>query len=131
MTRAPLQVPDKVRRTATSFGAAGEAWLAALPDQLEGIARDWSLTLGEPYDRSWLHVGLALDRANFTVDDRDRTKGLYFVRYVDPKDISAAEQALKAVEQGAQIVRVHDVFESVQALKVWRGLRDQALTPRL
>jgi dihydropteroate synthase len=39
--------------------------------------------------------------------------------------------ALKAVEQGAQIVRVHDVFETVQALRIWRGLRDQALTPRL
>ena len=38
--------------------------------------------------------------------------------------------ALKAVEQGVQIVRVHDVFETVQALRVWRGLRDQALTPR-
>ncbi|MFL6733852.1 MAG: dihydropteroate synthase [Sphingomicrobium sp.] len=39
--------------------------------------------------------------------------------------------ALKAVEQGAQIVRVHDVPETAQAIKVWRGLRDQALTPRL
>lgn len=39
--------------------------------------------------------------------------------------------ALKAVEQGAQIVRVHDVPETVQALKVWRGLRDAALTPKL
>jgi dihydropteroate synthase len=38
--------------------------------------------------------------------------------------------ATKAIEQGAQIVRVHDVFETVQALRVWRGLRDQALTPR-
>ena len=38
--------------------------------------------------------------------------------------------ALKAVEQGAQLLRVHDVFETVQALRVWRGLRDQALTPR-
>ena len=38
--------------------------------------------------------------------------------------------ALKAVEQGAQMVRVHDVPETVQALKVWRGLRDAALTPR-
>jgi dihydropteroate synthase len=38
--------------------------------------------------------------------------------------------ALKAVEQGAQLIRVHDVFETVQALKIWRGLRDQALTPR-
>jgi len=39
--------------------------------------------------------------------------------------------ALKAVEQGAQLVRVHDVYDTVQALKVWRGLRDQALTPRV
>ena len=39
--------------------------------------------------------------------------------------------ALKAVDQGAQIVRVHDVPETVQAIKVWRGLRDAALTPRL
>ena len=38
--------------------------------------------------------------------------------------------ALKAAEQGAQLIRVHDVPETVQALKVWRGLRDQALTPR-
>jgi dihydropteroate synthase len=39
--------------------------------------------------------------------------------------------ALKAADQGAQIVRVHDVPETVQALKVWRGLRDAALTPRV
>ncbi|HJU76406.1 MAG TPA: dihydropteroate synthase [Sphingomicrobium sp.] len=38
--------------------------------------------------------------------------------------------AMKAAGQGAQILRVHDVFETVQALRVWRGLRDQALTPR-
>jgi dihydropteroate synthase len=38
--------------------------------------------------------------------------------------------AMKAVEQGVQIVRVHDVPETVQALRIWRGMRDQALTPR-
>src|SRR4051812_42721822 len=38
--------------------------------------------------------------------------------------------ALKAAEQGVQLFRVHDVFETVQALRIWRGLRDQALTPR-
>ncbi len=38
--------------------------------------------------------------------------------------------AVKAAEQGAQLLRVHDVFETVQAIRVWRGLRDQALTPR-
>jgi len=37
--------------------------------------------------------------------------------------------ALKAVEQGAQLLRVHDVRETVQAVRVWRGLRDAALTP--
>jgi len=38
--------------------------------------------------------------------------------------------AVKAAEQGAQILRVHDAFETVQALRVWRGMRDQALRPR-
>ena len=38
--------------------------------------------------------------------------------------------AMKAVEQGAHIVRVHDVPETVQAIRVWRGLRDAALTAR-
>lgn len=39
--------------------------------------------------------------------------------------------AVKAAEQGVQIIRVHDVFETLQALRIWRGMRDQALTPRL
>ncbi len=38
--------------------------------------------------------------------------------------------AMKAVEQGAHILRVHDVAETVQASHVWRGLRDAALTAR-
>lgn len=38
--------------------------------------------------------------------------------------------AMKAVEQGVQIVRVHDVAETVQAIRIWRGLRDGALTAR-
>ena len=37
--------------------------------------------------------------------------------------------ALKGAEAGVQLHRVHDVAETVQALKVWRGLRDMALTP--
>ena len=39
--------------------------------------------------------------------------------------------ALKAVEQGAHIIRVHDAAETVQAIQVWRGLRDAALTATL
>ena len=44
------------------------------------------LELDEPFDRAWRRVGLALDRVGFTVEDRDRSKGFYFVRYVDPQD---------------------------------------------
>jgi outer membrane protein assembly factor BamC len=44
-----------------------------------------ALTLQEPFDRAWRRVGLALDRVGFTVEDRDRTQGLYFVRYIDPE----------------------------------------------
>lgn len=37
----------------------------------------------EGFDRAWRRVGLALDRVGFTVEDRDRVQGMYFVRYVD------------------------------------------------
>ena len=43
-----------------------------------------ALDVNEPFDRAWRRVGLALDRVGFTVEDRDRSKGLYYVRYVDP-----------------------------------------------
>ena len=44
----------------------------------------------EGFDRAWRRVGLALDRVGFTVEDRDRVQGVYFVRYVDP-DLAAKE----------------------------------------
>jgi outer membrane protein assembly factor BamC len=39
--------------------------------------------LDEPFDRAWRRVGLTLDRSGFTVEDRDRSQGLYFVRFID------------------------------------------------
>jgi outer membrane protein assembly factor BamC len=42
-----------------------------------------TLDLPESFDSAWLRVGLALDRTNFTVDNRDREKGIYYVRYAD------------------------------------------------
>lgn len=43
-----------------------------------------TLQVDDGFDRAWRRVGIALDRSGFTVEDRDRTQGLYFVRYVDP-----------------------------------------------
>lgn len=43
------------------------------------------IDVDEPFDRTWRRVGLALDRVGFTVEDRDRANGIYFVRYIDPE----------------------------------------------
>lgn len=42
------------------------------------------LQIDDGFDRAWRRVGLTLDRTGFTVEDRDRSKGIYFVRYVEP-----------------------------------------------
>ena len=49
------------------------------------------LQVDDRFDRAWRRVGLALDRVGFTVEDRDRSRGLYFVRYVDPETDNAAK----------------------------------------
>ena len=41
-----------------------------------------TVQINEGFERAWRRVGLTLDRTGFTVEDRDRSKGLYFVRYV-------------------------------------------------
>jgi len=43
-----------------------------------------ALEVDDGLDRAWRRVGIALDRSGFTVEDRDRAAGVYFVRYVDP-----------------------------------------------
>ncbi|GAB1459712.1 outer membrane protein assembly factor BamC [Thauera sp.] len=63
---------------ATTQQAAERARIASAADGQVMLVMD------EAFDRAWRRVGLALDRIGFTVEDRDRAQGLYFVRYVDP-----------------------------------------------
>jgi outer membrane protein assembly factor BamC len=70
-SRAKAQVDVSVRREERAKLATGSDGRAVLD-------------VSEPFDRAWRRVGLALDRVGFTVEDRDRSKGVYFVRYVDP-----------------------------------------------
>ncbi len=58
---------------------------AAGPARARAVSGQPVLQVDEGFDRAWRRVGLALDRSGFTVEDRDRAGGLYFVRYVDPK----------------------------------------------
>jgi outer membrane protein assembly factor BamC len=46
--------------------------------------RSERLEINDGFERAWRRIGLALDRGSFTVEDRDRAKGIYFVRYLDP-----------------------------------------------
>jgi outer membrane protein assembly factor BamC len=45
------------------------------------------IEMASGFDRAWRDTGLALDRSNFTVEDRNRANGIYYVRYVNPKDL--------------------------------------------
>jgi outer membrane protein assembly factor BamC len=51
------------------------------------------LEVRDPFEEAWRRVGLALDRVGFTVEDRDRSQGVYFVRYNDP-DAEAKKKGL-------------------------------------
>jgi outer membrane protein assembly factor BamC len=50
----------------------------------QGVNGDASLIVKDDFARAWRRTGLALDRVGFTVEDRDRSRGLYYVRYIDP-----------------------------------------------
>jgi outer membrane protein assembly factor BamC len=74
--------------------AAGSA--AAAPATAQAVLQNngsGPLVVNDGFDRAWRRVGLALDRVGFTVEDRDRSKGVFFVRYIDPDvDLKAGEK---------------------------------------
>jgi outer membrane protein assembly factor BamC len=74
---------------ATAAAGGGAAPVATVADIARLLPADASnparVSINEPFDRAWRRVGLALDRGGFTVEDRDRARGLYFVRYLDPE----------------------------------------------
>ena len=79
---------------AQSKAAVAGAIVQPLHATLSGAAGARQLVVDEGFDRAWRRVGLALDRVGFTVEDRDRTQGMYFVRYVNP-DATATEGFFK------------------------------------
>jgi outer membrane protein assembly factor BamC len=68
----------------TAKAAAAQAPVQAQRARVIEGAAAASLQMDDGFDRAWRRVGLSLDRAGFTVEDRDRSQGIYFVRYVDP-----------------------------------------------
>ncbi|MBI3349889.1 MAG: outer membrane protein assembly factor BamC [Burkholderiales bacterium] len=50
-----------------------------------------SLSVADGFDRAWRRVGLSLDRHGFTIEDRDRAAGLFYLRYADPEQAGKDE----------------------------------------
>ena len=80
LRRLMVRLGAENQRAAASVAAAKAEPRAKLARNNDGAG---TLEVYERFDRAWRRVGLALDRVGFTVEDRDRSKGLYFVRYVD------------------------------------------------
>ncbi|MCB5191660.1 outer membrane protein assembly factor BamC [Methylobacillus arboreus] len=68
-----------------------------------------SLSTNDAFDRAWRRVGLALDRIGFVVEDRDRSSGIFYVRYTD-NDIDEAPKEKKGL---------------LASLKFWGNDKDQ------
>lgn len=91
---------EMLRRLMLRFGveeARAQSLLAekAAPRATLGKTGDGAanVTVPESFDRAWRRVGLALDRVGFTVEDRDRAGGVYFVRYADPEANTKKEKS--------------------------------------
>jgi len=95
----PQLEAEMLARLMVSLGGARDepaarATVAAAPEapsRARLVAGNAAIEIDEAFDRAWRRVGLALDRGGFTVEDRDRTLGLYYVRYVDPNSIGKEE----------------------------------------
>ena len=77
-----LGVAQEQSKALVAASAAGTAPQA--PARVTTVNNVPVLQLNDGFDRAWRRVGLTLDRTGFTVEDRDRSQGLYFVRYIAP-----------------------------------------------
>jgi outer membrane protein assembly factor BamC len=95
----PQLEAEMLARLMVSLGGARDepaarAVVAAAPEapsRARLVGNGSALEIDEAFDRAWRRIGLALDRGGFTVEDRDRSQGLYYVRYVDPNSIGKEE----------------------------------------
>lgn len=82
LRRLMVRLGAKDELAKQQVASAASKPLAAVSKGTGGVE---TLSVYEPFDRAWRRVGLALDRVGFTVEDRNRDKGVYYVRYADPE----------------------------------------------
>jgi outer membrane protein assembly factor BamC len=98
-----LGAPQDVAKAASGVGDAKPTARVSTVNNQPVVVVD------EQFDRAWRRVGLALDRTGFTVEDRDRNQGTYFVRYVAPnpdrKDVGFFGRLLGRNDKAEQPVK--------------------------
>jgi outer membrane protein assembly factor BamC len=98
-----------------------------------------TLVLSDPFDRAWRRVGLALDRIGFVIEDKDRSNGVFFVRYADV-DIDDAPKKKKGLfdtlkfwgddeEKSAVSTPKKDEKSMVEKLKFWGNDDKKTVSP--
>lgn len=93
LRRLMVRMAADQEKAKTQLAAASAAPAAPAPERakLVNAPSGPQVEIAESFDRAWRRVGLALDRGGFTVEDRDRSQGLYFVRYIDPESAAQAD----------------------------------------
>lgn len=104
--RDPQLEAEMLRRIMVFLGASDERARAQLAtggqrdeprSRLINTAAGVELRIDEQFSRAWRLVGLSLDRVGFAVEDRDRSAGIYYVRYNDPSREDADESWLSGL----------------------------------
>ncbi len=85
-TPAGAAVSSTSMGTSSGAGATGTSRARIVAGQAGA-----TMQVDDNFDRAWRRIGLALDHGGFTVEDRDRAQGLYYVRYVDAKQAAKDE----------------------------------------
>ena len=115
-----------LRRLMVKLGASKEqaeqasAGTAVTPTlKVSSLNGQPTLVLQDPLDRAWRRTGLALDRSGFTVEDRDRSKGIYFVRYVpqtaDKEESGFFSRLFSSKTPSSELARYQVKLQQVEA----------------
>lgn len=98
LRRLMVRLGVEEKKSRTIIANASPELRASINKESDGTL---SLSTNDAFDRAWRRVGLALDRIGFVVEDRDRSSGIFYVRYTDndidelPKEKKGLLETLK------------------------------------
>lgn len=107
LSRLMLKLGGKEEAADLKSAATDQKPATTIPSSNIGQARSLtnvpaSIQVKDGFDRAWRRVGQSLDRNGFTIEDRDRVQGLYFLRYADPTKAGKEEPSFFAKLFGAK-----------------------------